>query len=403
MSALNSKGNLPFRLAILTSHPIQYQVPFFRKLAAQPQIELTVFFCSDWGLNTYHDEGFGQMVKWDVPLLGGYQFELLPNVNPKPNLTRFWGLINPAVVERLRRGNFAGVWVHGWARLTDWLAIVTAVAFGIPVLLRAETNLLTTLPPWKARLKRAILTQLFRRISAFLAIGRYNAEFYEAYEVPKEKIIHVPYAVDNEFFLSEAEQLLPRKIELKRKLSIPNHLPVILFSGKLTSLKRPMDLLEAFAELTKSTKAALVYVGEGPMRSELESRVRKYFLQHVYFTGFKNQGALPEFYSLADIFVLPSGFEPWGLVVNEAMCFGLPVIVSNHVGATGDLVREEVNGFAYPVGDVVSLAEKLRILIEDTELRGRMGQASRELITAWSYEEGIREILVCLDKLGGKH
>ena len=382
-------------LAIIASHPIQYQAPLFRALASRPEIDLTVFFCSDWGLKAYRDEGFGQEVKWDVPLLEGYSSEFLPNVSPKPNPSRFWGLINPAIVQRLRKGDFDAVWVHGWARFTDWLAMLTAFASGIPVLLRGETNLLLTLSPWKAKLKRAILSRLFKRVSAFLAIGRYNAEFYEAYGVPKEKIFPVPYAVDNDFFLSKAEELLPKKIELKRKFGIPDDLPVILFSGKLTSVKRPMDLLKAYARVSKDLKAALMFVGDGLLRSDLETYIREEGLQYVYFVGFQNQTELPKFYAVADVFVLPSGFEPWGLVVNEAMCFGLPLILSNQVSAAGDLLRDRVNGYLYHTGDIATLAQQLKQIVLDEGMRNKMGTISHEFIKRWGISEDVEGIITC--------
>jgi glycosyltransferase involved in cell wall biosynthesis len=389
----------PYRLAVVASHPIQYQAPLFRALAARPEIDLTVLFCCDWGLKSYDDKGFGRELKWDVPLLDGYRSEFLPNVSPKPSPSRFWGLINPGVVRRLRAGGFDALWVHGWAKFTDWLAMLTAFASGVPVLLRGETTLLPRLPAWKAMAKRAILTQLFHRVSAFLAIGRYNAEFYRAYGVPKEKIFHVPYTVDNDFFLAQAERYLPEKIALKRMVGIPDDLPVILFCGKLTAVKRPMDLLKAFGEVSRTRRAGLIYVGDGPLRPQLEAYAREQHLQDVYFMGFQNQTKLPRFYAVADVFVLPSGFEPWGLVVNEAMCFGLPVIVSDQVGAGGDLVQNGVNGFTYSVGEVAILAEQVAVLLTETTLAGKMGQGSHELITRWSQREAVQGILACLEHL----
>jgi glycosyltransferase involved in cell wall biosynthesis len=388
-----TESTRPFRLAILASHPIQYQAPLFRALAKRTEFDLTVFFCSDWGIKTYRDEGFGQELKWDIPLLDGYRSEFLPNVSPKPNSSKFWGLINPAIVRRVRNGSFDAVLIQGWARFTDWLCLCTAFISGIHVLLRGDTNLLPTLPQWKSVIKRAVLTRIFERVSAFLAIGRFNARFYEAYGVPKEKIFHVPYAVNNDFFISKANELFPKKIELKKKFGIPENLPVILFTGKLTSVKRPMDLLQAYADLSKEIKCALIFVGNGPLRDQLEAYMEEQDLQHVYFTGFQNQTELSRFYIIADIFVLPSGFEPWGLVINEAMCFSLPIIVSDQVGARGDLVCEGLNGFAYSTGDVMALASRLKLLLTDETLRVKMGDASFKIIKDWSVYENVNGCL----------
>ena len=388
--------NLPYRLAILASHPIQYQTPLFRALAARSEIDLTVLFCSDWGLKPYRDDGFGQELKWNIPLLDGYRSEVLANKSPRPNLSHFGGLINPGIVRRLRRGNFDALWVHGWARATDWLAMLTVFASGIPVLLRGETNLLPTLPRPKEKLKKAILTWLFKRVAGFLAIGRYNSEFYKAYGVQKEKVFLVPYAVDNDSFFARGEELLPKKKELKIKLGIPCDLPVILFTGKLLEAKRPLDLLKAFAVVSKAARAALVYVGDGPLRPRLEAYVHEFRIQHVYFMGFQNQTELPQFYAIADVFVLPSSFDPWGLVVNEAMCFGLPVIVSDQVGAGGDLVQQGLNGFVYRAGDVSLLAESILEVLADPFRRESMGEMSKNIVRQWSYSEDVKGILSCL-------
>ena len=393
-----TSGRRRFRLAILASHVIQYQAPLFRMLACQPEIELSVFFCSDRGAQSYHDEGFGREVKWDVPLLEGYRFEFLPNWSIRPNASRFWGRINPRIILHLRRRNFDAIWVHGWTRFTDWIAMLAAFAFKVPVLIRGESNLLPALPPWKSALKRIALCNLFRRTSAFLAIGRFNAEFYQAYGVPKEKIYMVPYAVNNDFFLSQADKLANCKAKLKQELGIAAELPVVLYSGKLIEKKRPLDLLKAFECSSRTQKAVLVYLGAGSLEPELKQYAEAKHLP-VVFAGFRNQTELPKWFAIADVFALPSGDEPWGLVVNEAMCFSLPVVASDQVGAAGDLVRGGINGFVFSSGDARSLSEHLELLLSDPVLRARFGQKSREIIEHWSYRENVNGILTCLEQL----
>ena len=389
-----------FRLAILASHVIQYQAPLFRMLAKQREIELSVFFCSDWGAQSYFDKGFGREVRWDVPLLEGYHFEFLRNWSMRPNVSRFWGLINPRIILHLRRRKFDAIWIHGWQRFTDWIAMLAAFTLQIPVLIRGESNLLPQLPPWKSALKRVVLRNLFRRTSAFLAIGRYNAEFYRAYGVPKEKIYMVPYAVNNDFFLSQADKLANRKGELKQELGIAPELPVVLYSGKLIQQKRPADLLKAFEYFSESRRAVLVYVGAGPLESKLKEYAEEKHLP-VVFAGFRNQTELSKWFTIADVFALPSGHEPWGLVVNEAMCFSLPVVASDQVGAVGDLVRGGVNGFVFGAQDVHALAYHLEQLLSDPPLRARFGQKSREIIEHWSYQEGVNGIIACVEEVVG--
>ena len=411
------------KLAILVSHPIQYQVPLYRALAAHPEIDLSVFFCSDWGLNPYLDEGFGQQVKWDIDLLSGYRSEFLANRSPSPNVSRFFGLINPAIVRRLRKGRFQAVMVHGWAHCTNWLAMLTAFICRTPVLMRGDSNraglraamtnshnAVLKQEPWtsqlgmskkKAILKRFILTRLFKRIAGFLTIGSQNAEFYDYYGVNRNKMFFAPFAVDNDFFLLKANELSSRKTDLKHQLGMAESTPVILFSGKLIAAKRPADLLQAYEEISKKHNAALVYLGDGDLRDALERYASEKRLSEVYFAGFQNQTDIPRFFALADVFVLPSVHEPWGLVVNEALCFGLPVVISDQVGAAGDLVRENVNGFIYEAANSAALAEKLDKILSDKELQSRMGEASKSLIEKWSFKEDVQGILSCLKQVAG--
>lgn len=380
----------PARLAILTSHPIQYQAPLFRSLAQIKEVQTTVLFCSDSGAREYKDRGFGRTVKWDVPLLDGYFYEFVGNISPRPNVSTFFGLINPGVVKWIRRGEFDALLVHGWVPFTYCLAILAAIRLGVPVILRGESNLLSRPGFLKATLKRQILSRLFKHISAFVAIGHGNVEFYESYGVPKEKIFLAPYAVDNEFFISTSRELVSRKNELRVELGIRNDQPVILFVGKLSKVKAPTDLLKAFAQVRKCRAASLIFVGDGELRAQLEELARRLSIADVIFAGFRNQSEIGKFYAMADVFVLPSVFEPWGLVVNEAMCFGLPVIVSDCVGAARDMVRDGINGHVYHAGDVNSLADTLERVLADQTRRARMGLASRELVEANSLSKAIQ-------------
>jgi glycosyltransferase involved in cell wall biosynthesis len=386
----------PYRLAVLASHVVQYQAPLYRMLAATPEVTPHVMFCSSHGAQAYWDGGFGRRVQWDVPLLDGYSHEMLPNVSPSPHQSRLGGMINPSVVSRLRAGRFDALLIHGWARATYWLGMLTAFAIGLPVLMRGESNLLTPGKPGRAALKRLALPAVFRRVTGFLAIGRYNCEFYRAHGVPDARIFLAPYAVDNAFFMRQAAGL-PDRTALKRALGLPD-VPLVLFSGKLIDVKRPLDLLHAFQRASRRHPAALAFVGDGPLAAAVQAAG----VRDVHLFGFRNQTELSRFYGAADVFVLPSAFEPWGLVVNEAMCFGLPVVVSNCVGAGGDLVRPGVNGFVFPARDVEALAAALETLIADGATRTRMGHASRALIQEWGYHQTIAGIVRALDAVAGR-
>jgi glycosyltransferase involved in cell wall biosynthesis len=290
----------PYRLLVLSSHPIQYQAPIYRALAAHPEIDLTVLFCLDWGAKPYRDPGFGCEVRWDTPLLDGYKYRFLRNWSLRPGLDRMWGVVNPGVVRAVVSDRYDAVVIYGWARATNWLAIVAALASRTPIILRDETNLLNPLPRAKKLIKIAVLKKLFSVSSAFLSIGRYNTEFYTDWGVPREKIHLSPYSVDNEFWLAQADKFSTCSSQLKRNLGFAHKIPIILFSGKLTAIKRPFDLLRAFEQVSRKHACGLVFLGDGRLRKGLEAYARKRNLMNVRFVGFKNQKEMAPFYAIAD-------------------------------------------------------------------------------------------------------
>lgn len=389
---------LPYRLSIVTSHPIQYQAPLFRALAARPEIDLTVYFCSDMGLKPYTDPGFGTRFSWDVPLLGGYRHDFLRNLSPAPARGGFWRALNPGALRPFLPHAADAVMVHGWALATNWLTFAAGISTRVPLLLRGETTGLSEPPGVRGAVKRALLGSLFGRISGFLAIGSLNRAFYESYQVPSDRIYLAPYSVDNDRFQGLAQDLLPRRAILRQEQRIPEDATVFLFCGKLSQVKRPLDLLEAFAGMPSRQSCYLVYVGDGALRGEIESRATDMGLHNVRVTGFQNQSELPKWYALGDVLVLPSDFEPWGLVVNEAMNFGLPAIVSDQVGAAPDLVLNDATGLVFPAGDMASLSRSLQILAESPRLRAAMSERARDCIRQWGIRETVEGILLALEQ-----
>jgi hypothetical protein len=172
-----------YRLAVLTSHPIQYQAPLFRALASQSEIDLHVFFCCRWGVEQYRDPGFGVSFSWDTPLLYGYNATFLHNLSPCPGPAQFLGIVNPGIVSVILRGQFDAFWIHGWALASNWVAWATAASTSLPILLRGESNGLAESIGLKGMLKRTVLKTFFSQLAGFLAIGTSNRNFYTSYGV----------------------------------------------------------------------------------------------------------------------------------------------------------------------------------------------------------------------------
>ncbi|MDE1155694.1 MAG: glycosyltransferase family 4 protein [Acidobacteriaceae bacterium] len=390
------------RLGYYVSHPIQYQAPLLRRLAQEQDIDLTVLFGSDFSVRGYKDEGFGVEVTWDVPLLSGYRSEFLKPLRDtgtySPTTPISWNLAT-SLLDTHGRPRFDALWVHGYASINALQAITAANALGIPVLLRAESWLADRArSPLKLAIKQFFFKLLGRGIDAVLPIGTVNSRYWAHYwgkDVPQ---FLVPYAVDNGYFAALAEKAAPQREALRKELSLEVDRPVILFASKLQTRKHADHLVQAFHEhcnklSSEAAKPYLVIVGDGEERKNLEQLVSTLGLgEFVRFPGFRNQSELPRFFDLASVFVLPSRHEPWGLIVNESMASGCPVIVSTDVGSALDLVTDGVEGCVYPVGDVNALTDALDRVFATPETPGIMGQAARQRMQQWSFEQDIQGI-----------
>lgn len=386
---------MPLPVVFLNSHPIQYFAPLYQQMAKDPSIDLEVLYCSDETLKGATDRQFGVQVLWDIPLLQGYAHTFLKNRAIRPSIFQgFWGLINPGVIGKLSKKRKSIVIVHGWGYFTHVLTLITAKLTGHTVCLRAETPLNQELQKRKivTTLKHWYLRFLFLFIDRFLYIGEQNRLFYRHLKVKEKDLLFIPYSVDNDRFQSIAASV--SKDEARNKLGLPPGKKIFLFSGKYIGKKRPLDLLQAFAAL-KSQHAFLVMVGDGELRPQMEQFITDQGLDgQVLLTGFINQSQIPYYYAAADFFVMSSGAgETWGLSVNEAMNFGLPVIISDTCGAAYDLVKENVNGFLYPTGDIAALSGRLQQMLELDVLRyNEMAEESRRIIDQYSYKVIIEQL-----------
>jgi len=381
------------RLFVVSSEPSYYQVPIFCGL--EDNINVSVLFCIK-KQREYKDEEFGINVNMGINVLFGYKYRFLKNFSLQP-YNNFWGQVNFGVVKEIFLEKPDFLWVNGWNSFTNWLAFLAAFLIGTKVFLRAESPLNQELlkPKWKLFLKKLVFKPLFKKISAFLYIGEENRKFYKYYGVPDEKLFFTPYAVDNDRFMAAAEELKPKRKELRKKLlGIEDDRPIILFVGKLIDKKRPLDLLRAYELLITDYQLpitpSLLFVGDGALRPELEKYTKEHELKGVHFAGFKNQTELPEYYAIADVFVLPSGpGETWGLVVNEAMCFGLPVIVSDMVGCAPDLVENGKNGFVFPMGNIREISRCLSVTVFDTTLRNSLREGAIRKVFSYNYKNDV--------------
>jgi glycosyltransferase involved in cell wall biosynthesis len=368
------------------SHPIQYVSPLLRELSKS--FNLKVYYYG--GKEAFQiEKGFGQEIKWDIPLFDGYNSAFLKNSSyAKSMSTKFTNAINFDIFNILKKAESDIVIVNGWAYMSDWFVLIAAKLFGHKVWMRAEM-------PWNQELmkpnslKRSLKFWIFKNIifkffvQRFLYIGKQNKAFYLNHGVAEHKLIFAPYAVENERFNSQKSF---DKISYRQKYNIAADSTIILFSGKLIDKKRPIDLLKAFQRLDHK-KAVLFYLGDGPLRGQIEKEVVKYQIKNVIISGFINQTEIGNIYNMSDVFVMCSGVgETWGLSVNEAMNFGLPIIVSETCGSAHDLVENEINGFMFKEGAIDDLRIYLDLICSDALLRVKFGQSSEKKIGEFSHK-----------------
>jgi glycosyltransferase involved in cell wall biosynthesis len=361
-----------------------YQGPLYRVVAADPRVELTVIFASNAGVRPYEDSGFGgHVVQWESDLLTGYAHVFLKNAD-RNSTESFFGLADWDVLTEITPERYDVLWVHSYSYLTLWLGIAAARARGIPVMIREEQTLLHGRPWWKASIRSVVLRGLFNGTRG-LAIGSNNRAFFARYGIPDDRVHLVPYATDNATWQREVKRLGPCRDSIRASFGILDRTPIILFVGKLQSKKQPGLLLEAYRRVRAVYPCALLLVGTGPLESQLKSLVANQAIPDVCFAGFLNTSEISRAYVAADLFVLPSSLnETWGMVVNEAMNFSLPVIVSDKVGCSPDLVLVGDNGYVFDHRNAQELADAIAMLVSDPGVRTRFGHRSRARIQGWS-------------------
>ena len=383
-----------FKLAIVAPTAFFYQVALFKELAEHPRLDLTVYFCSEEGLSGGDIfKKFNTKGKWGVEheLLDGYNYKFLTNYSPRPSYLNWpMGLVNPGIWGALKKQKLDGVVLMSWMNPTWWMAILASMVNKFPIFYLTDTNVQAEplKPGWKSFLKRLLLRHfLFKITSGFLCVGEANKEFYKYHGVPDSKLVDFAFTWGYKSLLNKARELEPKREEIRSSLGIAKDARIILYCGRLSPEKSPFTLLEAFERLELPGKT-LIFVGDGKLRESLETYTAKHGIESVHFVGFQNRPEIPKYYAAADLLVVPSDREATGGVINEAMCFKLPVIISDQVGFGMDLVQEDVNGFSFPVGDPNSLAisiKRLFSLPEDERLE--MGTQSLQRMTEWSERD----------------
>ena len=382
------------RVALIASHVIQYQAPFFRLLAKEPDLDLEVLFCSTDGAKVYRDPEMQTTFRWDLDLLGGYKHRFLRNFGFGDGYAR---LIDPGILPALLfHRHDAAIFFLGWGTITSLLGMAACRMRGTPIFLFGDSSFPPPETTFASRLRAGLLRTIFRITDRFLVSGVLNAAYYRHYGADASRFHLVPWAIDNARF-EEGSRFAPGEREaLRARFGIGEDDMAIVFSGKFLPRKDPMTLLRALDAMQHRERTAVIFLGNGELRDEMERFANERNLR-VHFAGFVNQSELPKHYAMADVFVLPSLDDPRATVVNEAMASGLPIAITDRCGPAGDIVQHGDNGFVFAPGDVAALAGHLDALAGDPELRSRMAARSREIIATWDYSRGVRGVMEALE------
>jgi glycosyltransferase involved in cell wall biosynthesis len=380
-------------LAVVVTHPIQYQAPLFRRLV-HDGIELRVYFGDDISVRGGKDPSFGVPVAWDTGILEGYAHIFVKNLCRFERHRGFLRVCCPDIGSQLARGKHSAMMITAYDTLYQWTAITAAWRQKLPCIYRGEVidNPLPPRPWYRSLIREALYRVFYPRCAAIMPIGRHARAHFLKHGVPENKLFDAPYCVDSDFFERQAAYFLPQRDAIRAEFSSGDPVRIILFSGKLIARKNPLLLYDAVRRLPDAQRYQLLYLGDGEQRWDLERRAMQAGGPTVRILGFKNQTEMGRYYAAADLFVLPSWREEWGLVVNEALHFGLPVIVADRVTCHHDLVRNNETGLIFPAGDEKALSRCIAQITSDTVGTARMRARARELMREYTVEAAARGV-----------
>ena len=376
------------KLAIYSVNPVQYHAPIFKALAKEEDIEATVLFGSDIGLKPFYNKEVKAIIEWDIPLVEGYRHKFFRNF-AKNNSRGTFSRINLGMFSHIIKNRYDVVLIHGYDTISSWIVFLAAKCIRAKIIWRGEAAIRVAHRQsiFKKFLKTKILPWYFRRCNAVMYSCTGNKEYLDQFKVPQKKMFLIPCAVDNTFFRKGRLQYIHKTGGIRKDLGINGDAFVILFSSRFTIRKRPLDLIEAVSKI-ENKNIVLLFVGDGLEKENMKKLVNKYAIKAV-FTGLVGQKELPKYYGIADLYAIISDYDASPKSLNEALNFELPILVTDKVGTSKDLVTDHQNGFIVKSRDVKAMAEKIDFFNKNRNLAKEMGEKSLAISNEWSIENDI--------------
>ena len=370
------------KLAIISTHPIQYNAPLFALMAETGEFELRVFYT--WGedaVNPKFDPDFGKVIEWDIPLLMGYSYQFTENFARKPGSHHFFGIDNPDLIQDIVSWGADVVWIWGWSFKSHLLAM-RYFSGKIPVWFRGDSVSLSRPKGLKSLLRVVLLKWVYKHVDFAFHVGEHNKNYYLENGLDSDQLVLASHAIDNDRFVNSSISKEEIK-QFRASLGFSENDFVVLFAGKLEPRKNPFYLREIWGNIT-SANVKLLIVGNGPLENELKAVCKSDY--RIQFLDFQNQTQMPKLYQSCNALILPSVSETWGLAMNEAMASGIPVLASENCGGAIDLLQDNC-GFIFPLNDAKLVANTIEKCYKDKELYVILKNKSQERIKEFSYEK----------------
>ncbi|MEH2277223.1 MAG: glycosyltransferase family 4 protein [Nostoc sp.] len=363
------------KLAILLTHPVQYFAPVFRELAQQPNLQLKVFFGCNHGVIPREDPNFGVVFQWDCQPTAGFEHEFLSH-NYLEDLKGLRGIrLATKAFTAINRYQPDAVLIFAYSPTFITVSTLLLCLAGHKLMLRADTTDEALSRSYiQDKIRQLFLSFYYRQFTHFFPIGTDSINHYLRMGVDKSRMTLAHYAIDTEFFQKQVDFWLPQRETLRANAGIGEQDHVLIYCGKMFPPKNPLIIPDALENLSPLEKQKIWFfaVGDGELREEFERRIKVQLGERAIFVGFKNQSELGRYYATADTLILPSQTgETWGLVVNEALHFGLRVIVSNKVGCAKELITDIELGRIFSSNNFFELAKIISQDILQNNLKPR--------------------------------